>query len=110
MRILGKKLLPRNKVTGGFTYPLLSFKRNVGCDVRGDFKIFDFSLARELKDTDLVQKPDEYNLTCLVGTRRWMAPEVCLCKNYGFSSDVYSFCVLFWHVMTLILPFDGYDT
>lgn len=78
--------------------------------MRGDFKIFDFGLAKELKEKDLAEKPDSYNLTGLVGTRRWMAPEVCLCKNYGFSSDVFSFCMVFWHVMTLSLPFDGYDS
>lgn len=38
-----------------------------------------------------------------------MAPEVCLCKLYGLSSDVYSFCLLFYHVMTLDLPYNKYD-
>lgn len=27
-----------------------------------------------------------------------MAPEVCSCKNYGLSADVYSFGIMFWEV------------
>lgn len=53
--------------------------------------------------------PDGYECTGLTGSRRWMAPEVCLCKLYGLSSDVYSYCLLFFHVMTLDLPYNKYD-
>jgi hypothetical protein len=38
-----------------------------------------------------------------------MAPEVCLCTLYGLSSDVYSYSLLFYHVMTLDLPYSQYD-
>ena len=37
------------------------------------------------------------------------APEVCLCKLYGLSADVYSYSLLFYHVMTLDLPYAKYD-
>jgi serine/threonine protein kinase len=113
--------------------------RNIGCDIRGDYKIFDMGLAKELKrgtcrkfhvkrrwkssfgpkcfDTsldissaDLLRvAPDGYECTGLTGSRRWMAPEVCLCKLYGLSSDVYSFSLLFYHVMTLEMPYHRYD-
>jgi serine/threonine protein kinase len=47
---------------------------NVGFDVRGDVKIFDFGLAKEL---DLSKKLDDgtYNLTADTGSLRYMAPE-----------------------------------
>ena len=38
-----------------------------------------------------------------------MAPEVCLCKLYGLSADVYSFSLLFYHMLTLDLPYQRYD-
>jgi hypothetical protein len=38
-----------------------------------------------------------------------MAPEVCLGELYGLSSDVYSYSLLFYHVMTLDLPYKRYD-
>ena len=34
---------------------------------------------------------------------------MCLCKLYGLSADVYSYCLLFYHVMTLDLPYHKYD-
>lgn len=82
--------------------------RNVGCDLRGDYKIFDFGLAKELKRKALVEAPDCFECTGLTGSRRWMAPENCLCKNYGLSADVYSFSMMFWHVISLQTPFPKY--
>jgi hypothetical protein len=38
-----------------------------------------------------------------------MAPETCLCKNYGLSADVYAYSLLFWHVVALKIPFQAYD-
>ena len=42
---------------------------NVGVDVRGDMRLFDFGLAKELKVRDLVKAPDEYTATGLTGSR-----------------------------------------
>ena len=70
--------------------------------------MFDFGLTRELRKEDMVNE-DEYKITGLTGTRRWMAPENCQSKPYGLSADVYSFCLLFWHVISLKLPFKGYN-
>jgi serine/threonine protein kinase len=83
--------------------------RNIGCDVRGDYKIFDFGLARELKKNDLREAPDGYDFTGLTGSRRWMAPEVALCKFYGLSADVYSYSLLFFQIMSLEMPYHQYD-
>lgn len=81
---------------------------NIGFDVRGDAKIFDFGLAKELLVRDLVSEPDSYKASGMTGTRRYMAPEVALCKSYGLSSDVFSFSILFWEICSLKVPFDGY--
>jgi serine/threonine protein kinase len=66
-------------------------------------------LAKELKQEDLAQAPDSYRCTGLTGSRRWMAPENCLCRHYGLSVDVYSFGLLFWNVMALETPFPGFS-
>lgn len=50
---------------------------NAGFNVRGDIKLFDFGLAKELKERDLQVPPDGYEATGLTGSRRYMAPEVC---------------------------------
>ena len=73
---------------------------NVAFDVRGDMRLFDFGLAKELKQKDLLQAPDKFNATGLTGSRRYMAPEVVQCKNYGLSADVYSYSIVFWEVFS----------
>ena len=52
---------------------------NIGFDVRGDAKIFDFGLAKELLESDMT-KDGLYKMSGLTGSRRYMAPEVVLCK------------------------------
>jgi serine/threonine protein kinase len=78
---------------------------NVGVNLRGDYMLFDFGLAKELKKKDLVQAPDSFKATGLTGSRRYMAPEVVLSDNYGFSVDVYSFGLVFWETMALKIPY-----
>lgn len=82
---------------------------NIGFDVRGDAKLFDLGLAKELKPQDLVSPPDGYEASGMTGSRRYMAPEVVLCKDYGLSADVYSYAILFWQVMAMQMPFERYD-
>ena len=43
---------------------------NIGFDVRGDIKIFDFGLAKELKPCDKVG-PDQFHTSGIAGTRRY---------------------------------------
>ena len=38
-----------------------------------------------------------------------MAPEVALCKNYGLSADVFSYSILLWEIISLKIPFSGFD-
>lgn len=77
-------------------------------DIRGDIKIFDFGLAKELKPCDR-EGHDQYQSSGLAGTRRYMAPEVAEVSPYGFSADVYSFAILLWEMLTLKTAFEKYS-
>jgi serine/threonine protein kinase len=78
---------------------------NVAFDFRGEMRLFDFGLAKELKAVDLVKEPDSFRATGQTGSRRYMAPETVLCKNYGFSADVFSWAILTWEVFSGEMPF-----
>jgi serine/threonine protein kinase len=82
--------------------------QNIAFDIRGDVRIFDFGLAKELMEADRISFPDDFNATGMTGSRRWMAPEVYFSEAYGLSADVYSFGLLLWNLCYLQLPFgDG---
>jgi hypothetical protein len=80
---------------------------NIGFDVRGDVKIFDFGLAKEL-DPTTKDSDGFYNMTADTGSPRYMAPEIFLGKRYNESVDVYSFSILMWQMLKLQTPFEGY--
>jgi serine/threonine protein kinase len=110
--------------------------QNIGFDVRGDIKVFDFGLAKELKQVDCEGK-DQYISSGMAGTRRYMAPEMAQAMGYGkcnallvirkifaaasfneksdafaitgLSADVYSFGVLFWEMLSLRDAYDKYS-
>lgn len=81
---------------------------NIGFDVRGDVKLFDFGLAKELK-------PDEkgdnnlYHMSGNTGSLRYMAPEVALSEPYNHKVDVFSFGILLWQMCSLEVPFATYN-
>jgi serine/threonine protein kinase len=50
---------------------------------------------------------NQYKLTSSAGTRRYMAPEVVRCLPYGTPSDVYSFSLVLWEILTLKTPFEN---
>jgi serine/threonine protein kinase len=80
--------------------------QNAGIDVRGDVKIFDFGLAKELT-SDVEMEDGTYNVTGETGSLRYMAPEVYLWKPYNVSADVHSLAIIFWEMMSLKTPFNG---
>lgn len=82
---------------------------NIGFDVRNRIKIFDFGLAKELKTKDLVNEPNGYQITGLTGSRRYMSPENCLCKPYGLPSDVYSYSIVLWEVLSDAIAYKTMD-
>jgi len=77
---------------------------NIGFDVRGDVKLFDFGLAKELSSQDKMDG-EVYNLSGKTGSLRYMAPEVAKEKPYNISVDVFSFTVLLWQMCSLDTPF-----
>ena len=78
---------------------------NIGLDVHGDIKVFDFGLSRLLPDED--EKLQDGYAMSRVGTRLYMAPEVRNKKPYDLSADVYSFGVVLWELMALSTPKDN---
>lgn len=70
-------------------------------------KIFDFGLCKELDQSERT-KDGLYKMTGRAGSRMYMAPEVCLCKPYDLTADVYSFGILLWQVFSLKEPFAKY--
>jgi serine/threonine protein kinase len=73
---------------------------------RGDIKLFDFGMARELHDDDRLQD-GTYQLTHMTGSLRYMAPEVAMGHTYNDRADVYSFTVLLWEMLALERPSSG---
>lgn len=81
---------------------------NIGFDIRGDVKIFDFGLAKELDPSLRLHGCTEfYELSGNTGSLRYMAPEVARSEPYNLTADVYSFGLLLWQVCSLDLPYDG---
>lgn len=102
---------------------------NVGFDVHGQVKLFDFGLSRllPLKKTtsenptsddgpvndsvvtsmEAGMMNDTYVMS-RVGTKFYMAPEVRRKEPYGLPADVYSFGVILWEILTLSTPRDLY--
>mmetsp|Transcript_23652 Transcript_23652/g.33035 ORF Transcript_23652/g.33035 Transcript_23652/m.33035 type:complete len:431 (-) Transcript_23652:161-1453(-) len=81
---------------------------NVGFDIKGTLKLFDFGMAIEL-DPNERNCDESYELSGETGSRRYMAPEVALHQTYNLSADVYSFGVLLWEVCSLEEPYEGMD-
>jgi serine/threonine protein kinase len=81
---------------------------NIGFDVRGDIKLFDFGLAREFDPKTRLGDGMYPNMTGDTGSPRYMDPQVALSKSYNELCDVYSFCILLWEMLELITPFLGF--
>lgn len=82
---------------------------NVGFDSSEKVKLYDFGLAKELKDSQKVGEGSNYKMTGGAGSVRYMAPEVVLCQPYNASIDVYSFGILLCEIARLKKAFQGYD-
>lgn len=64
-------------------------------------KITDFGLAREVYKTTRMSQ---------AGTYAWMAPEVIKNSTFSKASDVWSYGVLLWELLTGETPYKGIDT
>jgi serine/threonine protein kinase len=75
---------------------------NIGFDIRGDVKLFDFGLSRFLPTS--TEDVEESFRMSNVGTRRYTAPEVEWKRPYNRQADVYSFGVVLWEILTMSSP------
>jgi hypothetical protein len=82
-------------------------QENIGFDIRGDVKVFDFGLSRatspsiKARDTTTGAIEYGYNLTPRTGSIPYMAPEVMAGRPYDGQCDVFSFAILLWEIFNL---------
>ena len=81
---------------------------NIGFNYVGMLKIFDFGLAKELKEEDHEKDGLYRNMTKLTGAVRYMSPENAKGLPYGLTTDVYSWAMIMWFVLALEPPFSLY--
>lgn len=76
--------------------------QNILLDANLTAKVSDFGLSKVLRDANTT--------ATVVGTPHWMAPEVMRGEAYGMASDVFSFGVVLWQLLTeRSVPFQGSD-
>lgn len=76
--------------------------QNILLDSKLTAKVTDFGLSKTMQDTN--------STASVVGTPHWMAPEVIRGEAYSTPSDVYSFGIVLWQLLTeLSSPFSGQD-
>ena len=77
---------------------------NIGFDVRGDIKLFDFGLARVMPRDAGCPYNDKFNMSG-AGSPRYMAPECLDNKAYNMKADVYSFAIVLWELLAGQTPY-----
>jgi subtilisin-like proprotein convertase family protein len=77
--------------------------RNILLSGTGEPKISDFGMSR------LVADDEGMTTRTNVGPIKWMAPESLKYKEYSKKSDVWSFGVVVWEIVTRVEPFKGED-
>lgn len=83
--------------------------KNIGFDVKGEVKLFDFGTATELVEERRVDGTNTFKLTKCTGTPKYMSPEVYNGKPYNEKCDVYSFAIVLWQCLEGRKPFENYD-
>src|SRR3569832_2182130 len=80
-------------------------KENIGFDIRGDVKVFDFGLSKSLSPALKAKKDGKevygYNLTPRTGSIPFMAPEIAEALPYDEKCDVFSFAILLWEILAM---------
>lgn len=76
---------------------------NIGFDRGGNPRIFDFGLAREVI---IDSTSTSTAIPGVAGSWRYMAPECSLGNGCVYASDVFSYSMVLWELLTLEKPFD----
>lgn len=75
---------------------------NIGFDIRGDVKLFDFGLAKSLHPDYLCDERRQlYHLSAPTGSFPYMASDVQNAESYNEKCDVYSFGFLLFEILSL---------
>ena len=95
--------------------------QNIGfCKNENTIKLFDFGLCREVPKSIKESPPDchgnvtnlnehcRFKLSGMVGTIRYMAPEVCLRQPYNRDCDIYSWSIVSWEIWSQTKPFETF--
>ena len=82
---------------------------NVGFDLAGNLKVFDFDVARVLPQQSNWGdfRNELFKLTKKVGSPRYMSPEVARGEHYNEKTDVYALGLLAYEVLSLKRPFES---
>jgi len=70
-----------------------------------EIKVTDFGLAKFIPGKTGIKLNDQYEMTGVTGSYRYMAPEVYKNEPYGLSVDVYSAAMVFYWICAGIKPF-----
>lgn len=73
---------------------------NIGFDMDGKAKIFDFGLCREMP-ADGGDMESLFKMSGNVGTARFMSPEVKNKQDYNQKADVYSYAMVMYEILSL---------
>ncbi len=76
---------------------------NILISQQGEVKITDFGIARNIAETGLTESDTVW------GTSHYIAPEQALGETLSTATDIYSLGVLFFQMLTGILPYPGDD-
>jgi len=73
--------------------------QNIGFDEHGVVKLFDLGMARPLHEAETA---------VVAGTFRYLCPEALMGKPISLESDVYSFGIILYELVTLANPFEQF--
>ena len=77
---------------------------NILIDQNWNIKVADFGLSKKIINFNV-----EDERKGKVGTPNWMAPEICRGDKNTEASDVYSFGLIVWEMVTRKIPFEEYS-